>query len=95
MTGIPDREFGDGAHDFLYLPVVAEDGNTWLNNNLGADYSNVNHASFNPTQQATAFDDHLAYGSLYQWGRFSDGHELITWTSATRYTSKRYNIYQG
>jgi len=83
MTGIPDREFGDGAHDFLYLPVVAEDGNTWLNNNLGADYSNVNHASFDPTQQATAFDDHLAYGSLYQWGRFSDGHELITWSSET------------
>ena len=22
-------------------------------------------------------------GRLYQWGRFSDGHELITWTSAT------------
>ena len=28
-------------------------------------------------------NDHLAYGSFYQWGRFSDGHELITWTSAT------------
>ena len=83
MTGIPDREFGDGAHDFLYLPVVAEDGNTWLNNNLGADYSNVNHASFDLTQQATAYDDHLAYGSLYQWGRFSDGHELITWSGTS------------
>ena len=80
MTGIPDREFGDGAHDFLYLPVVAEDGNTWLNHNLGADYTNLNHASFNLTQQATAYDDHLAYGSLYQWGRYSDGHELNTWS---------------
>ena len=71
LSAIPDREFGDGAHDFLYLPVVAEDGNTWLNNNLGADYSNVNHASFDPTQQATAFDDHLAYGS------FTNGVDLV------------------
>ena len=93
MTGIPDREFGDGAHDFLYLPVVAEDGNTWLNNNLGADYSNVNHASFDPTQQATAFDDHLAYGSLYQWGRFSDGHEFFQNRKKNINRTMKFNCY--
>ena len=86
ISEIPDREFGDGAHGFLYIPVVAEDGNTWLNHNLGADYTNVNHASFNPTQKATAHDDHLAYGSMYQWGRYSDGHELLIRNSATSAT---------
>jgi len=83
IGGIPDREFGDGDHDFIYLPVTAADGNVWLNNNLGANYTNMNHASFNPTQQATAYNDHHAYGSLYQWGRYSDGHELINYTNAS------------
>ena len=87
ISGIPDRAFGDGVHDFIYLTVVGEDGNTWLNNNLGAYYADVHHASFNPTQQATAFNDHLAYGSLYQWGRLTDGHELITWTGASAGTA--------
>ncbi|RTZ46235.1 hypothetical protein EJ377_17565 [Chryseobacterium arthrosphaerae] len=41
IPGIPDRMFGqmDNAgkyeHNFLYLPVQAEDGKIWLNNNLG------------------------------------------------------------
>ena len=35
------------------------------------------------TRVATSSTDHLAYGSLYQWGRGSDGHELITWSSST------------
>ncbi len=83
ISGIPDLEFGDGVHDFLYLPVTGEDGNVWLNNNLGAHYSNIHHASFNPAQQATSANDFNAYGSLYQWGRLSDGHEIINWISAT------------
>ncbi len=83
IAGIPDRHFADAQHQFLYFPVQGEDGNIWLNNNLGADYANLNHTNFNPAQQATAEDDYHAYGSLYQWGRLSDGHELITWTSAT------------
>ncbi|CAA6809435.1 MAG: Unknown protein [uncultured Campylobacterales bacterium] len=87
IPGVPDRSFGDGSHDFLYLPVVAADGETWLNNNLGARYANVNHADFNPVQQATARDDFRAYGSLFQWGRKADGHELRTCTSGTACTS--------
>jgi uncharacterized protein (TIGR02145 family) len=31
---------------------------------------------------ATSSTDHLAYGSLYQWGRGSDGHQLINWSNA-------------
>lgn len=76
--GIPDRAFGDGIHDFIYLPVTSATGKTWLNHNLGAAYADTNHASFDPTQQATSLNDALAYGSLYQWGRYSDGHELRT-----------------
>ena len=84
MTGIPDREFGDGAHDFLYLPVAnPTTGKTWLNNNLGAHYADVNHVAFNPVQQATAFDDYLAFGSLFQQGRYADGHELTIRSGST------------
>ena len=83
MSAIPDREYGDGTHDFLYAAIRGDDGNIWLNNNLGAHYTNIHHASFDPCQQATAYNDFRAYGSMYQWGRYSDGHEIINWTSAT------------
>ena len=54
---------------------------------MGAHYANINHSSFNPAQQATSATDHLAYGSLFQWGRKGDGHELITYTSGTTGTA--------
>ncbi len=38
-------------------------GKTWMDRNLGA------------SQAATALNDEAAYGDLYQWGRFSDGHQ--------------------
>lgn len=83
IPGIPDRMFGqiDNAnlheHNFLYLPIQAEDGKIWLNNNLGANYANVDHPAFNLTQQATSNTDVNAMGSLLQWGRKADGHELV------------------
>ena len=78
ISGIPDRAFGDGVHDFVYLSVTnPSTGETWLNNNLGASYANVNHPDFNPVQQAISSTDNKAYGSYYQWGRYSDGHELV------------------
>lgn len=46
-------------------------GKVWLDRNLGA------------SRVATSFDDYLAYGSLFQWGRLADGHQLINWTNAT------------
>jgi uncharacterized protein (TIGR02145 family) len=51
--------------------VVSTTGKIWMDRNLGA------------TQVATSSTDHLAYGSLYQWGRGSDGHQTIVWTSST------------
>ncbi len=51
--------------------VVSTTGKIWMDRNLGA------------TRVANSSTDYLAYGSLYQWGRGSDGHELITWTNST------------
>ena len=87
MFGLPDNTGSTTSHQMLYLPVVAEDGNIWLNNNLGAHYANLNHAAFNPAQQATGYKDHLAYGSSFQWGRKADGHELMTYTSSIAWTA--------
>jgi hypothetical protein len=83
IAGIPDGNITDPSHRLLYFPVTGPDNRTWLNNNLGANYSNINNANFNPTWQATSLTDHHAFGSLFQWGRYSDGHELVNWTSNT------------
>ena len=96
IPGIPDRNFnvltnGVYEHKFLYLPVTNPiTGRTWLNNNLGAEYADANNpnGNFNPKQQATANNDYKAYGSLFQWGRKADGHELFDWTGATAGTAK-------
>ena len=53
------------------VDVVSATGETWMDRDLGA------------SQQATAYNDYLAYGALFQWGRPSDGHECITWTSSS------------
>jgi hypothetical protein len=94
MPGIPDKMFGVAdntgsttTHNMLYLPIQAEDGKIWLNNNLGAHYSNINHPNFNLVQQATSTLDFRAYGSLFQYGRKPDGHELVNYTSATSGTA--------
>ncbi len=51
-------------------PSVVSAGQTWMDRNLGA------------SQVATASNDYLAYGSLFQWGRAAEGHEIINWTSS-------------
>jgi uncharacterized protein (TIGR02145 family) len=54
-----------------YGTVVGADGKCWLDRNLGA------------TEVATAYNDYNAYGSIFQWGRLADGHQLMTWTSSS------------
>jgi uncharacterized protein (TIGR02145 family) len=49
-------------------------GKTWMARNLGS------------SRVAISSTDHLAYGSLYQWGRGSDGHELISWSNSSNGT---------
>jgi hypothetical protein len=84
IPGIPDKNIGDGVHDFVYILVISSPtGEVWLNYNLGADYANTSKSVYNVGQQAVASDDFHAYGSLFQWGRVADGHEIINWTSST------------
>jgi len=59
------------ADGLTYGTVVGADGNCWLDRNLGA------------ARVANAYNDYLAYGSLFQWGRLTDGHQQINWTSST------------
>ena len=56
-----------GATD-VYNPTT---GKVWMDRNLGA------------SQVATSSTDYLAYGSIYQWGRGNDGHQLINFTTST------------
>ncbi|MCP3883474.1 MAG: hypothetical protein GY701_34480, partial [Sulfitobacter sp.] len=58
------------THNTLTYNDVLSEGQCWLDRNLGA------------SQVATAYDDHNAYGDLYQWGRATEGHEAITWASS-------------
>ena len=56
----------------VYSPAT---GKCWLDRNLGA------------SRVATAYNDSLAYGDLFQWGRGDDGHQ--TRTSGTTNTLSR------
>lgn len=85
IAGVPDKKFntligGQYRHKFIYIPMIGADGKVWLNNNLGAKVSDLNSLStFNPLKQADKERSIDNYGSLFQWGRDSDGHELINW----------------
>lgn len=80
---------------FVYYPVTAADGSMWLGTNLGSEYNNVNSPNFNPLAQATSVTDHLAYGSLYQWGRDADGHQLTSYLSSTSATASISGLVLG
>jgi uncharacterized protein (TIGR02145 family) len=58
-----------------YGTVVALDTNCWLTKNLGA------------VQVATSATDTLGYGTLHQWGRPTDGHEIRTSSTTTTNSS--------
>lgn len=64
-TGIYRYQEEDGSL-VAYTTVRAADGRIWLQQNLGS------------TQVATVANDANAYGDLYQWGRWRDGHESRT-----------------
>lgn len=93
--GIPDRRFAiktNGVYEHRFIYVAVKDpqgsGNTWLNNNLGADYTNLDSPVFDPGQQATIHGDYHAFGSLFQFGRPADGHELVNYTNASTWAYK-------
>jgi len=63
--------FTYNGEEVVYGVIVSPtSGRKWLDRNLGAQ------------QVATAFDDYLAYGDLFQWGRPDDGHQLMNWTAS-------------
>jgi hypothetical protein len=47
----------------LSVKTVTSAGQVWMDRNLGAQ------------QVASSYNDPLAFGDLYQWGRLTDGHE--------------------
>ncbi len=55
----------------LVKDLTSSTGRVWMDRNLGA------------SRAAVSSTDYLAYGSLYQWCRATDGHEKIIWTSAS------------
>ena len=67
IGGVPTWVGGTSVTDVLN-PTT---GAIWMDRNLGA------------IQVATSSSDYLAYGDLYQWGRASDGHRIIVWSSST------------
>jgi len=79
----PGPNVGDiGCVTFTYdsisktlTTVRAADGTIWLQQNLGS------------TQVATSMTDTSSYGDIFQWGRWNDGHEKRTSTTAAVPTS--------
>lgn len=57
-------KFTYNGHNVSYATVRGADGKIWLQQNLGS------------SRVATALDDTNAYGDLFQWGRWDDGHQL-------------------
>lgn len=80
VNGSRDLQYGlsGGKYNLIYKAVNIEvtdaNGNktiqTWLDRNLGA------------SAPASAINDFNAYGSMFQWSRKADGHELMNWTAA-------------
>ena len=92
VSGIPDRCFNktnkecaggyawlsnDYDHQFVYIPITGPDGKIWLNNVLGAGYSNVEGPYASPLQTPTSDSDYKGFGSLFQHNRKADGHEIV------------------
>jgi uncharacterized protein (TIGR02145 family) len=63
------------SHGLTYGTVLGADGNCWLDRNIGA------------TRVATSATDSSSYGYLYEWGRLSDGHELLSSGTTTTLAS--------
>lgn len=80
VNGSRDLNYGSpgGRYNLVYKAVNIEvtdaNGNkviqTWLDRNLGA------------SSPAEAINDFNSYGSMFQWSRKADGHELMNWTAA-------------
>lgn len=59
------------GQEVTYKTVRLGDGSVWSLQNLGAE------------SVATASDDYLSYGDLFQWGRWDDGHQVVVRNQST------------
>lgn len=83
LERVYDKHYGDGDHNFIYCAVMGPNGKKWLNLNLGAEYAREGSPHFNPEAAPIDHNDWKAYGSLFQYGRRADGHELVTYHQGT------------
>ena len=80
-TNLKSLETFNGLRWINYRSITSTDvlnpitDQIWMDRNLGA------------AQVATSSTDFNAYGSLFQWGRAADGHELMNWTSSSSITA--------
>ena len=74
LNTTPNCNFSRTTEVYVGSVTSPNTGKIWMDRNLGA------------SQVATAFNDALSYGDLYQWGRGADGHQLRT-SSKTSTTS--------
>lgn len=81
LERVYDKHYGDGDHNFIYCAVMGPNGKKWLNLNLGAEYAREGSPHFNPEAIPTDYNDWKASGSLFQYGRRADGHELVTYSN--------------
>jgi uncharacterized protein (TIGR02145 family) len=76
-TNLKSLETYNGMRWINYRSITSTDvlnpitDKIWMDRNLGA------------LEVATSSIDFYAYGSLFQWGRAADGHQLMNWTSSS------------
>ena len=76
-------------HRFVYSKVMVYNRQVWLDKNLGAYYADAmrfqdfgkdqTYAKRSPLGEIV---DYRMLGSVFQWGRVADGHELVEWSSS-------------
>ena len=76
-------------HRFVYSKVMVYNRQVWLDKNLGAYYADAmrfqdfgkdqTYAKRSPLHETV---DYRMLGSVFQWGRVADGHELVEWSSS-------------
>ena len=78
-------------HRFVYSKVMVYDQQVWLDKNLGAYYADTtsyldfgNDQTYAKRSPVNETIDRKMLGSIFQWGREADGHELVDWPSTIK-----------
>lgn len=93
LERVKDKYYGDGDHNFIYCAVMGPGNKKWLNLNLGAEYAREGSEYFNPEAVPTNNLDWKAFGSLYNFNRDSDRHELVQYKKGIYWEVKHKNGY--